>query len=99
MPAPPSLGEGLPERISRLVAEGESYEVEFKGESRAPLNDRDLVEAVVYLRMRQPSKSCVALMWKSMTSWHIRCCGWRRRCSIDSGLGTARKTRISVCCG
>ena len=49
MPAPPSLGEGLPERISRLVAEGESYEVEFKGESLAPLNDRDLVEAVVCL--------------------------------------------------
>lgn len=49
MPTPPSRGEGLPERISRLVAEGESYEVEFKGESRTPLNDRDLIEAVVCL--------------------------------------------------
>jgi ATP-dependent DNA helicase RecG len=42
-------GESLPERVSRIVVEGESYEVEFKGESRAPLNDRDLVEAVVCL--------------------------------------------------
>jgi len=47
MPTPLSLGDGLPERIARLVAEDESYEVEFKGESRAPLDDRDLVEAVV----------------------------------------------------
>lgn len=42
-------GEGLPERLPRVIAEGESYEVEFKGESHAPLNDRDLVEAVVCL--------------------------------------------------
>lgn len=41
------LGESLPERVSRCIAEGESYGVEFKGESRAPLDDRDLVEAVV----------------------------------------------------
>lgn len=44
-----SLGEPLPERVSRCIAEGESYGVEFKGESHAPLNDRDLVEAVVCL--------------------------------------------------
>jgi ATP-dependent DNA helicase RecG len=43
------LGDSLPERVSRYIAEGESYEVEFKGEGRAPLNDRDLVEAVVCL--------------------------------------------------
>jgi ATP-dependent DNA helicase RecG len=49
MQAPSGPGEALPERISRRIAEGESYEVEFKGESRAPLNDRDLVEAVVCL--------------------------------------------------
>jgi ATP-dependent DNA helicase RecG len=34
-------GESLPERVSRIVVEGESYEVEFKGESRAPLNEDD----------------------------------------------------------
>jgi ATP-dependent DNA helicase RecG len=45
----PDPGEGLPERLRRVIAEGESYEVEFKGESHAPLNDRDLVEAVVCL--------------------------------------------------
>jgi ATP-dependent DNA helicase RecG len=49
MPTSPSVGEDLPERVARLVTDGESYEVEFKGESRAPLNDRDLVEAVVCL--------------------------------------------------
>jgi ATP-dependent DNA helicase RecG len=49
MSTPPSVGEDLPERVARFVTEGESYEVEFKGESRAPLNDRDLVEAVVCL--------------------------------------------------
>jgi hypothetical protein len=47
MPKTRSLGEGLPERIASLVAEGESYEVEFKDESRAPLDDRDLAEVVV----------------------------------------------------
>jgi ATP-dependent DNA helicase RecG len=42
-------GETLLERVSRYIADGESLEVEFKGESRTPLNDRDLVEAVVCL--------------------------------------------------
>jgi ATP-dependent DNA helicase RecG len=49
MQAPFGPGEGLPERVARLIGEGESYEVEFKGEGHAPLNDRDLVEAVVCL--------------------------------------------------
>lgn len=39
----------LPRRVARWIAEGESYEVEFKGEQRERLNDRDLVEAVVCL--------------------------------------------------
>jgi hypothetical protein len=39
--------DSLPERVSRLATEGESYEVEFKGESRTPLNNRDLVERVL----------------------------------------------------
>jgi ATP-dependent DNA helicase RecG len=41
--------ERLAERVSRWIASGESYAVEFKGEKRSPLNDRDLVEAVVCL--------------------------------------------------
>jgi ATP-dependent DNA helicase RecG len=49
MPALPGHEEPLSARVSRFVTEGESYEMEFKGESRAPLNDRDLVEAVVCL--------------------------------------------------
>ena len=38
----------LAERVARWAAAGERYEVEFKSERR-PLNDRDLVEAVVCL--------------------------------------------------
>jgi ATP-dependent DNA helicase RecG len=45
----PGPGESVSQRIARCISSGESYEVEFKGESRAPLNDRDLVEAVVCL--------------------------------------------------
>jgi len=40
-------------RLAVLIAGGESLTVEFKGESKAPLNDRDLVEAVVCLANAQ----------------------------------------------
>jgi ATP-dependent DNA helicase RecG len=47
----PSSGvaDDLSARVARWIAGGESYEVEFKGEERERLNDRDLVEAVVCL--------------------------------------------------
>lgn len=41
--------EDLPARVNRWIAGGERYDVEFKGEQRERLNDRDLVEAVVCL--------------------------------------------------
>jgi len=41
-----------PDRVARLVAEGENLAVEFKGEERSALNDRDLVETVVCLANR-----------------------------------------------
>lgn len=37
------------DQIAQMLAGGERYNVEFKGEERGPLNDRDLVEAVVCL--------------------------------------------------
>lgn len=40
------------DRLRRLIAIGETLDVEFKGEERGPLNDRDLVEAVVCLANR-----------------------------------------------
>lgn len=40
---------GLAERVARWAEAGEQYGVEFKSEQRRPLNDRDLVEAVVCL--------------------------------------------------
>jgi ATP-dependent DNA helicase RecG len=42
-----------PSSLRALIADGESLAVEFKGEERAALNDRDLVEAVVCLANRQ----------------------------------------------
>jgi ATP-dependent DNA helicase RecG len=41
-----------PKALQRLIASGETLSVEFKGEERSPLNDRDLVEAVVCLANR-----------------------------------------------
>ncbi|HHH46917.1 MAG TPA: winged helix-turn-helix transcriptional regulator [Thiotrichales bacterium] len=41
-----------PEELGRLIAGGETLYVEFKGEGRGRLNDRDLVEAVVCLANR-----------------------------------------------
>ncbi len=38
--------------LRSLIAAGETINVEFKGEERSPLNDRDLVEAVVCLANR-----------------------------------------------
>ena len=40
------------EELRALIREGESLEVEFKGEEKGPLSDRDLVEAVVCLANR-----------------------------------------------
>ena len=40
MQDPSSPEVALAKLVSRSIANGESYEVEFKGESRAPLNDR-----------------------------------------------------------
>lgn len=40
------------EELRALIREGESLEVEFKGEEKGPLSDRDLVEVVVCLANR-----------------------------------------------
>ena len=40
------------DELRRLIAAGETLAIEFKGEERAPLNDRDLVEAIVCLANR-----------------------------------------------
>lgn len=44
-----------PEVLRGLIARGETLDVEFKGEEKAPLSDRDLVEAVVCLANRPSS--------------------------------------------
>jgi ATP-dependent DNA helicase RecG len=49
METPSDQAVDLPGRVARWVTGGETYEVEFKGEQRERLNDRDLVEAVVCL--------------------------------------------------
>lgn len=45
----PTSADGIAAQVRSWIAAGETYEVEFKGERRAPLNDRNLVEAVVCL--------------------------------------------------
>jgi ATP-dependent DNA helicase RecG len=49
MATPPDQAADLSTRVARWISGGESYEVEFKGEEKERLNDRDLVEAVVCL--------------------------------------------------
>jgi ATP-dependent DNA helicase RecG len=49
MTSPADPMDDLQGRVSQWIAGGERYDVEFKGEHRQPLNDRDLVEAVVCL--------------------------------------------------
>jgi ATP-dependent DNA helicase RecG len=41
--------DDLTGRVREWISVGENYEVEFKGDHRERLNDRDLVEAVVCL--------------------------------------------------
>jgi len=49
METPSDQAADLPARVAQWIAGGETYEVEFEGEQRERLNDRDLVEAVVCL--------------------------------------------------
>ena len=51
-----------PEILPGLIADGETLSVEFKGEERAPLNDRDLVEAVVCLANRMGEEPAMLLV-------------------------------------
>jgi ATP-dependent DNA helicase RecG len=52
MGTPSDQTADLPARVAQWIAGGETYVVEFKGEQRERLNDRDLVEAVVCLANR-----------------------------------------------
>ena len=44
------------DRLRELIAQGESLNLEFKGEEKAPLSDRELVEAVVCMANRPTSE-------------------------------------------
>lgn len=46
-----------PEALRLLVEQGESLDVEFKGEAQRPLSDTDIVEAVVFSNRTRPSLS------------------------------------------
>jgi len=45
-----------PEQLQRLIAQGESLALEFKGEEKGQLSDRELVEAVVCMANRPGSE-------------------------------------------
>ena len=51
-----------PEQLQRLIDAGETLDVEFKGEDRVPLSDRDLVEAIVCLSNRRGQTPGVLLI-------------------------------------
>ena len=44
------------DRLRELIAQGESLNLEFKGEEKAPLSDRELIEAVVCMANRPTSE-------------------------------------------
>ena len=51
-----------PEQACRLIAQGETLSIEFKGEARESLNDRDLVETAVCLANRSGRESAWLLI-------------------------------------
>jgi ATP-dependent DNA helicase RecG len=51
-----------PGELRRLIASGETLAVEFKGEARAALNDRDLVKTVVCLANRSGNEPAYLLV-------------------------------------
>ena len=51
-----------PDDVKRLIAAGETLAVEFKGEERTALNDRDLVRAVVCLANRSGNEPAYLLI-------------------------------------
>jgi ATP-dependent DNA helicase RecG len=51
-----------PDELRRLIAAGETLAVEFKGEARATLNDRDLVRTVVCLANRSGNEPAYLLI-------------------------------------
>ena len=46
-----------PDRAKKLIAAGETLDVELKGKERTPLSDSELVEAVICLSNRSGSQS------------------------------------------
>lgn len=51
-----------PERLRELITQGESLNVEFKGEEGGPLSDRDLIEAVVCMANRPTPEEAFVLI-------------------------------------
>jgi len=50
------------ERLKQLITQGETLTVEFKGEERGPLSDRDLIEAVVCMANRPTEQEAFILI-------------------------------------
>ncbi|GBC82777.1 hypothetical protein HRbin10_01909 [bacterium HR10] len=51
-----------PQRLRQLIEQGESLDVEFKGEPRSPLSDDEIVKAVVCMANRPSSESAWILI-------------------------------------
>jgi predicted HTH transcriptional regulator len=50
------------ERLIELITQGESLNVEFKGEEGGPLSDRDLIETVICMANRPTTEEAFVLV-------------------------------------
>jgi len=83
-----------PDRLREIIAGGESLDVEFKGERRGQISDRDLVEAIVCLSNRPGDRAgylCIGVDDGSIT-------GARARDPLQLQGLVASRTRPSVSC-
>lgn len=84
-----------PDRLREIIAGGESLDVEFKGERRGQVSDRDLVEAIVCLSNRpgdQPGYLLIGVEDDGSTT------GARTRDPLQLQGLVASRTRPSVSC-
>ncbi len=90
-----------PERLKELIEAGESLDVEFKGEKARPINDNELVEAVVCLANRPSGNTGWLLIGvednKQVTGARPRHPGGKTDLTQVQAL-VANRTRPSLAC-
>ena len=89
------------DQLKDLIKKGEMLTVEFKGEERAPLSDRDLIEAIVCLANRPGQEAGHILLGVEddgrVTGLHATTASQRRDVLQMQAL-IASRTRPSLTC-